>query len=132
MIDARRAAAAALVLGLAGAAAASARPPIEIRPLLEPAEIPEQLFLEVVTAPGYDWMEACLQAGSAPAADAGRTADAGHAAHHPPKAGPASPPLGEAGLEKHLAALKDMIDTLERMRPGLGGASGTQPWNSNR
>ena len=130
MIASRRAAAAALVLGLAlaGAAAAQARPldePGPAQPPGGPVRVPEALLLEVVTAPGYDWMAACLQAGGAgstagaiPPAGAGRAADGGHSAHHPQPAATV-PPLGGGEADKARTALQGLLDAVERMRAGL-------------
>lgn len=96
-------------------------------PALEPPRLPDALLLEVVTAPGYDWMKACLQAGGLAGAglDSGSPADSSaassaHAAHHPRPAAVAASLLGSAGLEETLAALKAILDALESPRPASG------------
>ena len=134
-----------LGLGLGGPAVAAARPLDEPHPAPPPggsargaaalpqeALLPEGLLLEVVSAPGYVWMEACLQAGGAGGPAAGSVAppvsgpatdDGGHAAHHPARAAGA-PPLGAAEAGRARAALQEMFDTLDRLRAGLEEAGG--------
>lgn len=110
------------LLSLAGAASAFPRPAAgQVR--VPETPVPETLILEVVTAPGYNWMEACLQAGgeAGAAGSAGPAAGIDHAAHHPPRALPGSP-LDGAGLEETIAALDEMMDAVSRLRSGKGEA----------
>ncbi len=89
----------------------------------QPLPIPDSLFLEVVTAPGYDWMKACKQAGG-PAAQAAadgskQAGGSDHAAHHPPQSPASASQLGEAGLSQTIHELQRTIEALQLAKSGV-------------
>ncbi|MDP2792037.1 MAG: hypothetical protein Q8O15_09820 [Rectinemataceae bacterium] len=97
------------------------------------ASVPDSLILEVVVAPGYDWMAECMKAAGAGVNDGAGVIDvnvpaelassepgsAGHLGHHP-AAAPAprsffdASTLDAATLGAAIADLKRLIGTLQK------------------
>ncbi len=94
--------------------------------------LPESLFLEILTAPGYLWMGGCGEPGAAagaagdpvaPAAAeplagaAGGAEEDGHAGHHGAAPGAPPPALDEAGLAALVGELEVFLSRIAAQTP---------------